>query len=316
MNITAKPSKVLIDAGHSTFKFTHVADDVETVFNSMPSYIVGVNIKHNPPKTLLDFEGQKYAYGKEAIPYLPTDAFCPTSDLFIGSDNFYLLVRAVLHKLKLQNAVDIDLAIPDGLLADRECMLIDRIFSAKAPPSLINNVRVIGQGAATMLMPGLRLKSQNCLFVDVGHKTILVSVRHGSRFNLERSRAIEGGGGELLNQIARKYTSSDSSRRNIANGMLIAIAQKIEYQHLRKPIRLDPTTVAQTNWSKESVFKIAEVVRYFDDIDNVILSGGCGKFLREEISKLGAHLNIVEVNDPQFAVLRGMTVYARVRRTS
>jgi hypothetical protein len=111
-------------------------------------------------------------------------------------------------------------------------------------------------------------------------------------------------------------TTSDSVRRNLANGLLLSIAQKIEYRHLGKPIHLDQATVAQTTWCEDSVLKIAEVVRHFEDIGNVILSGGCGKYLADEVSKLGAHLNVIAVEDPQFAVLRGMMVYARVKSSS
>jgi hypothetical protein len=312
MNKTEHKPTLLIDTGHSSFKFAYKIASKTPLPRSLPTAIEKDKYQTADSDQILEVGNERYVFGSTALAQLPVDATFHTNDAFIGSKKFYLLIRAILKLLKLRTPVNVCLAIPDGMVRARRAAIEQYLKTNElfAPDnsSLINDVLVVGQSFATSLAPDLRIKSKNALFVDVGHKTILLTLRQRSEIKFERSRSLESGGGALVREIAGLHTESDSEKNRLSADLMQSLLQKGQCKYRGKIVEMNELTVARTNWVQDSIMKILEVVSTLDDIDTVVLSGHSARFLASGIKTLGIHLNVIEVVQPQFAVLRGLFV--------
>jgi hypothetical protein len=315
-NLEHKPT-VLIDTGHSSFKFAlKVAGKIPSV-RSMPTALEKDRGNNTPTDQTLEVNGHRYLFGNVALAHLPVDSTFHTSDAFIGSQKFYLLIRAILKVLKPAIPVNISVAIPDGMVKTRRIAIenslkTNELFLIDNSP-LLNDVLVVGQSFAASLAPELRNKSKNALFVDIGHKTILLTLRQRSEIQFERSRSLEAGGGALIRQIAALHAETDSERARLSADLMQSVLQKGQCKYKGRIIQVDDDSVAQTSWIQDSMMKILEVISTVDDIETVVLSGHSGRFLAAAFQTLGPHLKVVEVTQPQFAVLRGLLVLTDVK---
>jgi hypothetical protein len=312
MNKAEHKPTIVIDTGHSTFKFAY------KIFGKVPlPRAIATAIEKEKNQTAdsdqtLQLGSERYVFGTAALAHLPIDATFQTSDAFIGSKKFYLLIRAILKILRPRTPVNVCIAIPDGMVRTRRAAIeqflkSNEMFALDNSP-LINDVLVVGQSFATSLAPDLRIKSKNALYVDVGHKTILLTLRQRSEIKFERSRSLEFGGGALIREIAGLYTESDSEKNRLSADLMQSLLQKGLCKYKGEIVEMNEATVARTSWVHDSITKILEVVSTVDDIDSVVLSGQSSRFLASEIKKLGNHLSVIEVTQPQFAVLRGLFV--------
>jgi hypothetical protein len=309
--IEHKPT-IVIDTGHSSFKFAYKIFGKTPLPRTIPTAIEKDKIQSVAADYILEVGSERYVFGTAALAQLSIDATFHTSDAFIGSKKFYLLVRAILKLLKPRTPVNVCLAIPDGMVRTRRAAIehylkTSELFTPDNSP-LINDVLVVGQSFATSLAPDLRIKSKNALFVDSGHKTILLTLRHRSEIKFERSRSLEFGGGALIREIAGLFAESDSEKNRLSADLIQSLLQKGQCKYKGKIVEMNESTVARTNWVQDSIMKILEVVATLDDIDTVVLSGQSARFLASGLKTIGNHLNIIQVVQPQFAVLRGLFV--------
>jgi hypothetical protein len=304
---------VAIDAGHSSFKYAlHTGLTVPKLM-LMPSAITQVSPNENlRSKPLIEAE-KLFAYGRDALEFNLSESCFPTDDTFIGSANFFRLIRAVFMNLRVNAPVNLCLAIPDGMLSERRASITNHILNNEifndGHDCKVRDIRIIGQGAATAVTPGLKLKPGRAAYVDVGHKTILITTRDSRSFYANQSGSLDFGGWELLKKIGDMQPTSQNQRSTLATNLLRANLQNTTEYYRGEKIEMTIATVSKTTWPHDARIRIANVVRSFGEISNIVLSGGCGKYLRDELQSLGEHLNIVELQEPRYAVLKGMLAF-------
>jgi hypothetical protein len=318
MDNTNKIRTVIIDAGHSSIKYALHAGSAAPRISVMPSLVARLAKNHDEPKNAISANGIQYATGKDALPYLDNTSGCPTDDSWVGSENFFFLLQGVFKDLRINGSVDVFLSMPDGMLREKRGPVTKHLTLSpdfnSSTGAKVQQVDIIGQRMATTLAPGLKLHAGNTVCIDVGHKTILLTVREGVRYMADRSRTIEFGGAELLRQIAANYTTSQSEQTRIAVQLLRSKLQRATVMHQDQLIVVDPITVEKTHWPGDAVTRITDAIKTFSDIQNVVLSGGCGTYLRKEIQNKGKHLKIFEPEKPQLAVIQGMLRFLEKRR--
>ena len=297
-------------------KFCLVNESVPTDFKCFPSIVEPADDETSLGHSIVIIGGKSFRVGRAALALRGGDKRSPTDDGHIGSSEHLGCLHSAILTSEVDSLETLCLGIPDGLVKINQKQLIEKLSGSIdlgfGRHCEIARVHVIGQGAAASFGVKRIPSRSKFLTIDCGHKTTIVTLRDDREHVTQRSRTLDFGGSMLLVKISKLFAQSDSAQDRLLSEIFtgLTLGRKIVYQGTN--IEINQHLVQRTTWAAELTKRIVEVVRTFDDIPSIFLSGGAGEFLEPALRIAAPYSRVQIQDDPRFAVLRGLIRIARL----
>lgn len=336
-------SKVLpvvraVDVGHGHIKYVtdHDVDTGEMLCDSFPSRSPrggGVDLTAGVMSKLdtvtVEVGGRLYEVGKKVISaagardaseYLSRDF--ATSDAYMarlyGALN-YMYPHLGGHKIDW-----LILGLPNLTLSTMSQPLLERvrgehIINTSGLKIEIGNVRILPQPLGAFFDYGVRqnnfadLRKRVSLIVDPGYNTFDWLLCEGLAPNAARSGSIERGMAGVVRAIAeeilRDYDAAGSANINsVINRLDYALCNQEPYRLYGKEIDLDKYLKAGDTIIEQAINALEQSVGAGNEIDTIYIAGGGASFYHKALQARYPHHTVVQINEPQFANVRGFQI--------
>lgn len=155
------------------------------------------------------------------------------------------------------------------------------------------------------------LKKQVSLIVEPGYNTVDWLFLEGLAPSKARSGCVELGMSQVIRAIAQDILAKPKRSGNIdrmINRIDHALANSLEYRLSGTPIKLSDHFPAGMSVVEQAINAVKKSAGDGDDIDNIFIAGGGTPFYSPTLSNHYPDHKVIQIADPQFAVVRGLQV--------
>ena len=324
-----------VDVGYGHVKFV-VRHDVQSMnidcdaFPSRSPRAQGTDLSAGVMSRLdtvtVEVGGRRYEVGKNVISAAgANDASEILTRDFAMTDAYmarlYGALSYMLPNLK-GNRIDwLILGLPNLTIKEMTAPLTERVvgehtINTNGAKVIIDQVRVFQQPLGAFFDYGFRqrniedLKKRVNLIVDPGYNTFDWLLTEGLAPSPARCGSVELGMSSVVRAIAEEVLSdhnveSSSNISRVVNRIDAALCRGEEYRLHGKTVDLKKHISAGDTIIEQAINALEKSVGGGDDIDNIFISGGGANLYYDALQRRYPHQNVVKLDDPQFANVRG-----------